>query len=94
LTGKPLLDDVLLFAIPVCAPYTAVGGFKFKVKLTPGNTKKGKATKAAISKYLLSRDITPQEKNLLKNVSDDEMIMQIIGGVKVQAPGLVSQKKK
>jgi hypothetical protein len=42
LTGSPLPDDVLLFAIPVCAPYQALANFKYKVKLTPGNYKKGK----------------------------------------------------
>jgi len=94
LTGKPYQDDVLLFAIPVCAPYNAISNFKFKVKVTPGNTKKGKATKAALFKFLQSVDITQQEKDLLKNVPDNEMIMQMISGVKLQAPGLVSQKKR
>jgi hypothetical protein len=42
LTGIPRDDDVLQFAIPVCAPYTALQGFKYKVKLTPGGVKKGK----------------------------------------------------
>jgi len=88
LTAKPLPDDIFLFAIPVCAPYTAMNNFKYRVKLTPGNTKKGKATKAALGKFLAStEDITQQEKNLLKNVPDDEMIMHMIGGVKLQSTG-------
>ena len=28
LTGCPLSEDLLLFAIPVCAPYTAVQNYK------------------------------------------------------------------
>ena len=28
LTGSPLSEDLLLFAIPVCAPYTAVQNYK------------------------------------------------------------------
>lgn len=42
LTGNPLSDDVLLFAIAMCAPYSAFTNYKYKVKLTPGGMKKGK----------------------------------------------------
>lgn len=42
LTGCPTATDVLLYAVPVCAPYQALQGFKYRVKLTPGNAKKGK----------------------------------------------------
>ncbi|TPP61476.1 Nuclear export mediator factor NEMF [Fasciola gigantica] len=41
-TGKPCEDDVLLYALPVCGPYSALTNYKFKVKLTPGNAKRGK----------------------------------------------------
>uniref|UniRef100_A0A8C4QD93 Nuclear export mediator factor n=1 Tax=Eptatretus burgeri TaxID=7764 RepID=A0A8C4QD93_EPTBU len=42
LTGQPHVDDLLMFSIPVCAPYTALSNYKYKVKLTPGTQKKGK----------------------------------------------------
>ncbi|KAK9767340.1 hypothetical protein K7432_002958 [Basidiobolus ranarum] len=42
LTGSPFPDDTLLFAVPVCAPYTSLQKFKYRVKLTPGSMKKGK----------------------------------------------------
>lgn len=42
LTGCPTATDVLLYAVPVCAPYQALQGYKYRVKLTPGNGKKGK----------------------------------------------------
>ena len=42
LTGCPTATDVLLYAVPVCAPYQALQGYKYRVKLTPGNAKKGK----------------------------------------------------
>lgn len=42
LTGCPTATDVLLYSVPVCAPYQALQGFKYRVKLTPGNAKKGK----------------------------------------------------
>lgn len=42
LTGNPLPDDVLLYAVPVCGPYNAVQSYKYRVKITPGVAKKGK----------------------------------------------------
>lgn len=31
LTGIPLPDDVLLYAVPICAPYSTMTNYKFKV---------------------------------------------------------------
>lgn len=45
LTGIPREGDVLLHALPVCAPYTVLQGYKFKVKLTPGTQRKGRAAR-------------------------------------------------
>ena len=45
LTGAPKQDDILLFAVPVCAPYSALQGYKHKLKLTPGTQRKGKAAR-------------------------------------------------
>ncbi|VEL42477.1 unnamed protein product [Protopolystoma xenopodis] len=42
LTGQPLPEDILFYAIPVCAPYQTLSSYKFKVKLTPGVIKRGK----------------------------------------------------
>lgn len=36
LTGCPRPDDILLFALPVCAPYATLQSYKYKVKLIPG----------------------------------------------------------
>jgi hypothetical protein len=44
LVGAPLPSDVLLYAVPVCAPYSSLAHhYKFRVKLTPGTGKKGKS---------------------------------------------------
>ncbi|KAL7559141.1 hypothetical protein ACA910_010221 [Epithemia clementina (nom. ined.)] len=48
LTGKPLPEDVLLCAVPVCAPYSTLSQCQFRVKLTPGNGKRGKAAKQCV----------------------------------------------
>ena len=42
LTGALFDSDVLSFAIPVCAPYSALSAYKYKVKLVPGTGKRGK----------------------------------------------------
>ncbi|EGZ21769.1 hypothetical protein PHYSODRAFT_557667 [Phytophthora sojae] len=53
-TGEPLADDIVLFAMPMCAPYASLIKFKYKVKLTPGSQKKGKAAKQAMEHFFAS----------------------------------------
>ena len=61
MTGQPHADDILLFAIPVCAPYTVLGSYKYKVKFTPGSTKKGKgATEQYTAEYTCSALCCPR----------------------------------
>ncbi|KAJ1919265.1 hypothetical protein H4219_002117 [Mycoemilia scoparia] len=54
LTSNPLPGDTITHAIPVCAPYAALTSYRYRVKLTPGTMKKGKAAKAAVSVFLQS----------------------------------------
>ncbi|KAI9885825.1 MAG: hypothetical protein M1823_002355 [Watsoniomyces obsoletus] len=56
LVGTPLPGDEILSAIPVCAPWSALAKYKYKVKLQPGTTKKGKAVKEILSRWLLPLD--------------------------------------
>lgn len=42
LTGNPLPSDILLYAVPVCGPYSSVQSYKYRVKITPGSVKRGK----------------------------------------------------
>ncbi|GKB24763.1 nuclear export mediator factor NEMF [Tanacetum coccineum] len=42
LTGNPLPNDILMYVVPVCAPYTTLQSYKYRVKIIPGTTKKGK----------------------------------------------------
>ena len=53
LTGKPLPEDVLLYAVPVCGPYSAIRSFKYSVKLTPGTMKKGDVLTHPLTHVLL-----------------------------------------
>ncbi|XP_015761968.1 PREDICTED: nuclear export mediator factor NEMF-like, partial [Acropora digitifera] len=94
LTGCPLTDDLLLFAVPVCAPYTAVQGYKYKVKLTPGTALRGKAAKTALNTFLFSKEASHLEKDLMKTLKDNDLSRYIPGKVKVSAPNLQKIKKK
>ncbi|KAF7728253.1 hypothetical protein EC973_006534 [Apophysomyces ossiformis] len=94
LTANPLPDDILHYAIPVCAPYTALQKYKYKVKLTPGTQKRGKAVKQAHAVFLNAPEATAREKELIKGVPDMEAINVMMSKVKVMAPNLESMKRK
>lgn len=92
LTGCPVAEDGLLFAVPVCAPYAAVQNYKHKVKVTPGTGRRGKAAKTALSVFLLDKNTTPRERDLLRATKDQDISRNIPGKVKLSAPHL--QKRK
>ncbi|XP_024116839.1 nuclear export mediator factor Nemf [Oryzias melastigma] len=94
LTGQPHVEDVLLFAVPVCAPYTALSNYKHKVKLTPGSQKKGKAARTAVLSFMKAKDASQREKDLLRSVKDADLSRNMPGKVKVSAPNLLAAKKK
>jgi len=91
LTGKPEREDLVLYAVPVCAPYQSLSKYTYKVKLTPGNLKRGKASKQCIavflkdeSKFKSGNDIS---RDLIKKVADNEWVQAICGDVKISAAG-------
>ncbi|XP_001945685.2 nuclear export mediator factor NEMF homolog [Acyrthosiphon pisum] len=88
LTGVPYAEDELLFAVPVVAPYTALTNYKYKLKLTPGNTKRGKASKTCLNLFLKDKTSTTREKNLMKSVNVQDIARNIPNGVKLSAPSL------
>ena len=50
--GAPLPGDEILDALVVCGPWDAIGGrYKWREKLQPGTTKKGKAVREIIGKW-------------------------------------------
>ncbi|SCO59005.1 conserved protein, unknown function [Plasmodium berghei] len=72
LTFSPKEGDVITCAIPMCAPYSAIQGHKYKVKLIPGNAKKGQIAKSCISHFLKcsTNDI---EKKFINGISMDDL---------------------
>ena len=70
--AAPKPGDIISDAIAVCAPWSALTRYKYKVKLTPGSTKKGKAARSIIGVFLsmpMAEDdaekMSPREKDLL-----------------------------
>ncbi|KAF3480336.1 serologically defined colon cancer antigen 1 [Arthroderma uncinatum] len=52
LVGTPVEGDDIEAAIPVCAPWSALGQYKYRAKLQPGKIKKGKAVKDILGKWI------------------------------------------
>ncbi|KAB0803533.1 hypothetical protein PPYR_00503 [Photinus pyralis] len=93
LTGQPFVEDELLFAVPIIAPYNALNNYKFKVKLTPGTGRRGKAARTAVNMFLKDRAASQREKDLLKAVKDEQLARNLPGKVKLSAPRLQVYKK-
>lgn len=87
LTAQPLEEDTLLFAVPVVAPYSALSTYTYRVKITPGIGKRGKATKQAIE--LFTRQKTDRQAALIKSLlSDDSASRNLPTKVRISAPQL------
>ncbi|UMM21694.1 hypothetical protein L5515_003267 [Caenorhabditis briggsae] len=87
LTAQPLDEDTLLFAVPVVAPYSALSTYKYRVKVTPGIGKRGKATKQAIE--LFTRQKTDRQAALIKSLlSDDSASRNLPTKIRISAPQL------
>lgn len=93
-TGQPLSDDVLLFSLPFCAPYSAMQNFKFKVKVMPGTNRRGKAAKTALQLFLKEKTATQREKDLIKSLKDQDISRNLPGKIKIAASNLTSVKGK
>merc|ERR1719318_336066 len=94
LTGIPFAEDEILFAIPVCGPYNTLLNYKYKVKMTPGTGKRGKACKTTLAMFLADKNATQREKDLLKSVKDQDLARNLPGKVKLSAPHLAKAKSK
>ncbi|KAI8565949.1 hypothetical protein RHMOL_Rhmol02G0001500 [Rhododendron molle] len=94
LTGNPLPTDILLYAVPVCAPYSALQSYKYRVKIIPGTAKRGKAAKTAMNLFSHIPEALNREKELMKACTDPELVAAIVGNVKITAAGLTQLKQK
>jgi predicted ribosome quality control (RQC) complex YloA/Tae2 family protein len=97
LTGVPVGEDSLLYAVPVCAPYQTLSKYKYRIKLTPGNLKRGKASKQCVEMLLRGdgEKSLPAERNreLVKRVGDNDWVQVMCSDVKISAPGITKTTK-
>mmetsp|Transcript_4509 Transcript_4509/g.8679 ORF Transcript_4509/g.8679 Transcript_4509/m.8679 type:complete len:1337 (+) Transcript_4509:102-4112(+) len=110
LTSKPFPEDVILHAIPVCAPYSTLSQYKYRVKLVPGNLKRGKAAKQCLEIFLhnhnnnsnsdKSKEVEDNNAfnsrciDLIKAINDNEWVQAICGDVKISSAGASKVMKK
>ncbi|KAF4450825.1 hypothetical protein F53441_6096 [Fusarium austroafricanum] len=102
IVGTPLPGDEILEIIPVCAPWNALGRYKYKAKLQPGATKKGKAVKEVLDRWKAAstkkgvvdenaRDVErmwPREVELIKALKPEETFNVVpVGKVRVMMAG-------
>ena len=95
-TGYPKEGDRITDVLPVCSAYMTLSRYKFKVKLLPGHMKRGKIWKMVGGLFGNQKGMNETEKKMIKGITDNEAVQQLIGGCKVQAPGLqkIVQKQK
>lgn len=94
LSESPLPDDVLLYAIPMCGPYSALQAFKYKVKVIPGANKRGKAAKACLGVFLHDKRASQRERDLLRALRDQDYARNIPNKVKISAANMKTITKK
>lgn len=102
LVGTPLAGDEILEIIPVCAPWSALGKLKYKAKMQPGSTKKGKAVREVLDRLRIASEkkgvvdehsqdkqrMWPKEVELLKGLKPEEVVNCIpVGKVRVMMAG-------
>lgn len=107
--GTPLHGDEIIEAIPVAAPWAAMGKYKYKVKLQPGSQKKGKAVKEILGKWVVdtgvakwidqeSRDtekMWPREVELIRGMKPEESVNVLaVGKVRIMMAGGISGQGK
>ena len=59
-------------------PYVALRDYKYKAKIVPGKSKKGKSYKSIIENFYNRKDIDPLEKFLIKEDETEEIFYLII----------------
>ena len=68
--GTPLPGDKILDALVMCGPWDAMGGkFRWRVKLQPGTTKKGKAVREILGHW--GKSIAEKEKRKPKALGEE-----------------------
>ncbi|KAL7061321.1 hypothetical protein AAHC03_09790 [Spirometra sp. Aus1] len=89
--APPTSDDTILFALPFCAPYSAIAKYKFRAKLTPGTQKRGKIGRLAIHHFSVDPHATPLEQQLIKSIKEEDICRVFPGSAKVIFPEMTNR---
>ncbi|CAM9258170.1 unnamed protein product, partial [Ectocarpus fasciculatus] len=94
LISNPKPEDVVLYCVPMCGPYSCFKNFKYKMKLTPGTLKKGKIAKQAQDVFVMFKDCSAAEKSAIEGLNRSELTAAVIGEAKISMPGLQAVQRK
>ncbi|PJF18364.1 hypothetical protein PSACC_01818 [Paramicrosporidium saccamoebae] len=96
IVGNPVPEEVTLGIIAAAAPFSVMQHYKYRVKLLPGNLKRGTAAKTAVSLMLSENKSlgTPRERDLIRSVTDTELNSTIPGKVRISGSGVELSKVK
>ncbi|ODV94011.1 hypothetical protein PACTADRAFT_35750 [Pachysolen tannophilus NRRL Y-2460] len=95
--ASPSKSDVITDVIPVFAPWSSLQKFKYKIKIQPGNLKKGKVVNDIIE-YFTKQNLAASKQentsewfddaNLIGQINQQDLLMPIlVGKMKLNYPG-------
>mmetsp|Transcript_25334 Transcript_25334/g.55540 ORF Transcript_25334/g.55540 Transcript_25334/m.55540 type:complete len:1150 (-) Transcript_25334:172-3621(-) len=88
LTGQPSAEDDVLYVVPMVAPYCALGGpYTWRVKLTPGPSRKGQTARMCLKMVEAQLDRAAW-RQLLQAIPENEVAMLMCGSAKLSMPGM------
>jgi hypothetical protein len=73
LTGQPFEQDGVSFCLPVCAPFSVLTSYKFRIKLTPGTQKRGKTVKDCANVMLKAPFASNDEKAAVREALETKL---------------------
>lgn len=96
LTGSPSSTDIYTGVLAVAAPFMVMQHYKYRVKLLPGNLKRGTAAKTALSLILAEskNSITEVERNLIRSAPDAQLNSTMPAKVRIAGSGVELSKIK
>lgn len=94
LVGDPTEQDTISFALPMCGPVSALQRFKYKGKLLPGGSKKGQAVQLLHRAFVEMTPAQSVERQLIKNLSQDELSIALVANPVVQLAAAIKIKKQ
>ncbi|KIH94642.1 hypothetical protein SPBR_05539 [Sporothrix brasiliensis 5110] len=89
LVARPAPGDEVLEVVPVCGPWMALSKLKYKVKMQPGPTKKGRAMRDVLERWRRVGEAGKANPNVIDEESRDPERMwprevELISGIKME----------